>query len=93
MEAHGQAGRATIIDSSFFGMKKRRRNPMYQHPATLDMLASAHREDMLRDAHNARLVRLSQESDSDSAHPHARLRLVAASAAAVLAAVAAVVVL
>jgi hypothetical protein len=66
---------------------------MYQHPATLDMMASAHREDMLRDAQNARLVRLSHESDTDSAHPHARLRLVAASAAAILAVVAAVAVL
>jgi hypothetical protein len=66
---------------------------MYQHPATLDMLASAHREDMLRDAQNARLVRLSHESDTDSPHPHARLRLAAVSAAAVIAALAAVAVL
>jgi hypothetical protein len=66
---------------------------MYQHPATLEMLASAHREDMLREAHNARLARLSHESSTDSPHAHARLRLVAAGAAAVLATIAAVAVL
>jgi hypothetical protein len=74
-------------------MKRRRRNQMYQHPATLDMLASAHREEMLRDAHNSRLVRLSHESDTDQPHRHAHARLVAAGAAAVLAVIAAVAVL
>ena len=66
---------------------------MYQHPATLDMLASAHREEMLRDAHNARLIRQGQNSDTESSQPHARARLVAAGAVAALAAIAAVAVL
>ena len=65
---------------------------MYQHPATLDMLAGSHREDLLREAHNARLVRQSHESSDESAPAHSHLRLVVAGAAAALAAIAAVAV-
>ncbi|MDQ3937518.1 MAG: hypothetical protein M3253_02415 [Chloroflexota bacterium] len=61
---------------------------MYQHPATLEMMAKSHQEELLRQAHSdrlARAARAARSSEPATRHVQLQRRLAAAAITVVVA--------